>query len=338
MNIKFITGMTVATSAIFGILYNTERLDVDRLEKEKLSYLKVNTEKITLGNQLKRLITENGRLKSDLKSHQAAVVNMAKVVKQPIDSPEPDATKIKENVDRLEQAVNLMKVLRSGLNEIDSADFEKQHAVLSKLSVGQVLGLGYAFPELKQLSKDHFDRRLLTASKEIVKKYSSDIEQNGFKINRVLRRGDFNGSTNGRGGGAYFSFTTETNDYNKTPQIELQLGRLSSGFYGGSKGFFYKLKELPVSLEGLPSDVPDFFYIEDGKQFRNDRDLRKESANYTRAYRRDKVTVGDTFLLKSYMPSEANILVVFQVIEVDDDEKGVTLLWKIIKDYGIPPR
>ncbi len=83
---------------------------------------------------------------------------------------------------------------------------------------------------------------LLTPSKSIVSEYSDllsrkDLEPAG--INRILERGKFDqldGVEGYRGGGAYFSFTTRTNDYNQRPDLEFQHGAFSSGFYGGQLG------------------------------------------------------------------------------------------------------
>src|SRR5690606_25513520 len=44
-----------------------------------------------------------------------------------------------------------------------------------------------------------------------------------------------------RGDGAYFSFSTGSHSYNKTPEIELQQGRISVGFAGANYGMITDL-------------------------------------------------------------------------------------------------
>ncbi len=58
---------------------------------------------------------------------------------------------------------------------------------------------------------------------------------------RILESGRFEGVVSMRGGGAYYSFATKSNSYDREPDLCLAQGQLSSGFYGGSSGFVVNL-------------------------------------------------------------------------------------------------
>ena len=77
------------------------------------------------------------------------------------------------------------------------------------------------------------DGRLLTPDAELLQRYGELKGRDDAGVARLITRGLFDKRTRVRGGGAYFSFVTQSNDYNKTPDIELQNGKFRSGFAGG---------------------------------------------------------------------------------------------------------
>jgi len=93
-----------------------------------------------------------------------------------------------------------------------------------------------AIAELQEKIKT-LQQGLLRPSEEDIQAANS----RGLTAIRLLPRGAHDESSFERGGGAYYSFSTGSHSYNKTPQIELQQKEFSVGFYGASYGFMTDL-------------------------------------------------------------------------------------------------
>jgi len=133
-----------------------------------------------------------------------------------------------------------------------------------------------------------------------------------------------------RGGGAYFSFTSKTNDYDSEPHIELQNGNFSSGFYGGNFGVVELVDG--VSIENISLvDLPEAFVSASTNEFES------YERNRNRNRRRPHVAqAGDLFVVRSVEWGKYDIVAVFQV--VDKDKYGATIVWKKLKTFPVPPR
>jgi hypothetical protein len=169
----------------------------------------------------------------------------------------------------------------------------------------------------------------------------------GGGMNRILRRGEFETLITPRGGGAYWSFAKRSNSYDEEPDLELQNERWHSGFYGGNKGWLLDLGEVPIeSVEPDPQRPPhrlseedqklwDFLWTErpadGGYKERRDIFLR-ETMNRSR----DSVpaVAGHTYLLRSILEEEHDVLVVFRDLERDDH--GRTLVWRVLRQWELP--
>jgi uncharacterized protein (TIGR03067 family) len=174
--------------------------------------------------------------------------------------------------------------------------------------------------------------KLLNPSGQIMSEYVDVLKEKQFVpsgINRILERNKYDkgGDIEGyRGGGAYFSFTTRTNDYNQKPDLELQQGRLCSGFYGGNFGLIKKLEGASIRKVAL-SAVPELLRSGSPEALH----LQRESNYWSWS---PKVELNATYAIRSVLFDEADTLAVFQVVQKDDD--GITFVWRVLKQFPKP--
>jgi len=140
-----------------------------------------------------------------------------------------------------------------------------------------------------------------------------------------------------RGGGAYYSFSTGLHSYNKIPQIELQRGNLSVGFYGANYGTIAYLGRL--SFSSIGSETPELAFLSDYKPPKLEKEIREEAMSFHDRrvdgllFKRSVPSVtGHTYLLRAISFNEADILVGFTVLAIADDG-SVTIAWK--KNLGV---
>ncbi|MEX1024242.1 MAG: RNA polymerase sigma factor [Planctomycetota bacterium] len=201
--------------------------------------------------------------------------------------------------------------------------------------------------------------RLLEVPGELAERYSGTVgesprsfaETSGFA--RILRRGEWDPLVEMRGGGAYYSFHSRSNDYDEEPELELQQGRYSSGFAGRDRGFLLDLGEVPFDqLAAVMSGSPpsgfsereraawDFLWnaratvqaFDDGER-RALSEADEERAAALGLGRSVPAIVGHTYLLRSILFDTHDHLVTFTVI--GGDEFGHTLAWRIQRSWPV---
>jgi RNA polymerase sigma-70 factor (ECF subfamily) len=84
-------------------------------------------------------------------------------------------------------------------------------------------------------------------------RFASFLTGEGTGITRLLTRGRYDSIVEKRGGGAYYSFATGENDYDREPDIVVDQGVYGSGFYGSSAGLILDLGAIPV--ESVSAEV-----------------------------------------------------------------------------------
>lgn len=142
-----------------------------------------------------------------------------------------------------------------------------------------------------------------------------------------------------RGSGAYYSFTTRSHSYDKIPQISLDHGLLSVGFYGASYGLMADLGK--VSLSGVDRELAEVKYLLSYKSPLYEKEVRAEKRDLVdsrqdKLFRRDFPAVaGHTYLLRAISFDEADILVAFTVASISDDG-SVNIYWRKIADFEKP--
>jgi hypothetical protein len=181
------------------------------------------------------------------------------------------------------------------------------------------------------------EKRLLTVPERVLAGHRPFLAQEGTGAARILPRGRFDTLIDQRGGGAYYSFATRTNDYNQEPDLELQQGYLTSGFYGGADGRVLDLGTTAIEeVEADPERPPSTL---DAKGIENWRRLwaeRPKGASASDAVRtvpdaRVKAETGRTYLVRSILSGEHDVLVVFRLVE--EDAHGFALVWRLLRSW-----
>lgn len=147
------------------------------------------------------------------------------------------------------------------------------------------------------------------------------------------------------GGGAYFSFTERVHDYQCRPQIELQDGMLSAGFYGGSDGAVLELpegtfRELASSPTGTPRGLGGA-RLEAWKRLLGPR----SELDVTPGFRlhgalrelglsdRAGAATGKSYLVRTWSSNEFDVAVAVEVIAQGADD--CTLAWKVLQSWPV---
>jgi hypothetical protein len=192
--------------------------------------------------------------------------------------------------------------------------------------------------------KREIQRRLLEAEPEVLSKNEELLKLDETGAARLVDR-RFQDERAGRailqrGGGAYYSFATRSHSYNSQPDIELQNGRFSSGFYGLSFGAIYRLgpvdlAQIDTSGATLPAGItkkaevawPRLWAPIDAK-----RAMKREQQRDV--FWRHQASVGDvgsTYILRAWLRAEHDILVAFRIEK--KGPYGVTIVWRKLKSF-----
>lgn len=173
--------------------------------------------------------------------------------------------------------------------------------------------------------RKELDKRLLTPGEQWAKKQPKG-EATG--VHKILVRGRWEWQTFVRGGGAYFSFETESNDYNQRPDLQLSKAwTLSSGFAGGDVGAV-----VPIQAKKLDKleadDLPDWLTAPDAHAFHD--------AMRTQPIEPAAAAVGQVYAIRSLRWGESDRLVVMKVL--DRGEFGLAFAWKVLQVRDVPVR
>lgn len=168
----------------------------------------------------------------------------------------------------------------------------------------------------------------------------SEATKIGAEVFRILPRGKVNEKVGVRGGGAYYSFTTKSHDYDSKPQIGLEQDKLSLGFAGADYGFIKDLGDLPLASVNRETYAVNF--LANYKPPTAMSEIRVEQTK-ARDYQVDGITykervqaiVGNTYVLRSISFRDADALVAFRVHRKDADG-SLIIFWKMLKEFEKP--
>jgi hypothetical protein len=144
------------------------------------------------------------------------------------------------------------------------------------------------------------------------------------------------------GGGAYYSFTRHSHDYNSgSPEISLEMGTLSVGFAGADYGMLTSLGDVPV--ESTTIDYPAARFMAEYNTPTDEPAARSEARRFGQGVMvggllyKEKlpVKVNTTYLLRSINYVASDVLVAFRVVRQDSDG-SVIIIWKLLKNYPRP--
>jgi hypothetical protein len=191
---------------------------------------------------------------------------------------------------------------------------------------------------------------LLTPPESLVSRYAGFLDRADTGLARILRRGAYEHVIEKRGGGAYWSFATRDNDYDRQPDLELQNGQFLSGFYGANWGHLLDLGDVPIEgvgdREGLvPGGLDEkgravwsLLWEDAGTGLHGHTNAEWLERASALGVRRGPVpaVAGHSYVLRSFLFGEHDVLVVFRAI--DADEHGMTLAWRMLKSWPVESR
>lgn len=186
---------------------------------------------------------------------------------------------------------------------------------------------------------------LLTPDPAMVASASGLLALPNTGIARVLNGSVSDNLLTMRGGGAYFSFTTEQHSYDAAPDLSFRGGAFRSAFAGHDFGILLELGD--VGLESLvpgerrpptwltPEAVERWnliwadYTLEDAA---HGSDFRTIERALPQSFKPQEV--GTSYLLRSFKPHETDHVVAFRVETLDDH--GCTLTWRVLETRAIP--
>lgn len=172
---------------------------------------------------------------------------------------------------------------------------------------------------------------------------------------RILHRGEWDGMTSVREGGAYYSFSTCSNSFNDQPELCLEQNRLS-GVQHGHLSPLIDLGAIPFDALGAvmsgtaPPDLDpttraawDFLHTVQADPALTDPWGRRSLSETDTArakelgisHRGAKAFVGHAYLLRTLLSQDADQLVVFAVI--GEDLAGYSFVWRVLQTWPVPP-
>jgi hypothetical protein len=163
------------------------------------------------------------------------------------------------------------------------------------------------------------------------------------KVNvfRILPRETYRNSLFVREGGAYYSFTVQTHNYDRTSQIGFERNILHVGFAGVDYGFMSDLGE--ISLAEVGEKNRSFNFLNDYQPANNEPQGRIEQRRTSIGFEDNgtlfknsfPAKVGHTYFLRAITYDEADVFVAFKVHRQDTDG-SLIIFWKLIKQFDKP--
>jgi hypothetical protein len=167
-------------------------------------------------------------------------------------------------------------------------------------------------------------------------------EKENANVFRILPREKYDNSSSSvrGGGGAYYSFTKQSNSYDDIPQMELSQDKLLVGFYGVNYGFITDLGK--TSLNKIGEETKGFNFLIDYQPPTDVLDGRIEQQKArgfdfegTTFKNRLPAKVGHSYLLRAITYDEADVFVALKIQRKDDDG-SLIVFWKLIKQFDKP--
>lgn len=200
------------------------------------------------------------------------------------------------------------------------------------------------------------EKGLLLPSAEDQKRYAEFLKQPDTGLIRLLPREKYDENNPNsiyglalRGGGAYYSFSSRSQEYGQGSDISLEQNQLSVGFAGADYGLLTDLGDMPldkITLENATAKVLAA-YIPPTEERTARTEARKGWLGNEIAGMVFKshlpLNPDTTYLVRSVNynystqpnASGSDVLVAFRVVRVDCDGSAI-ILWKMLKQYPAP--
>jgi hypothetical protein len=185
------------------------------------------------------------------------------------------------------------------------------------------------------------EEELLAPSTEDRARFAEFLSQRDTGLARLMPREKYRDKLTVREGGAYYSFTRQSNSYNDEPQIGLEQQTLHTGFAGADFGFLSSLGDVPLEGVDLNSEVVSYLAnfavpsVEQGareQQRRSGTGFNLAGHNYRASL---PAVVDHTYILRAVSYDRFDVLVAFRVVRKDTDE-SLILAWKKLKQFPTP--
>lgn len=201
--------------------------------------------------------------------------------------------------------------------------------------------------ETKRAELAKLESQFLAPAAEDRAQYAEFLSQPDTGLIRLLPREKFDpGITKTaaltiRGGGAYYSFTRQSNEYGFSTDIGFEQGNLQVGFAGADYGMLTKLEG--ARLEDVSTELPEVLFLAKYNAVTNEPDARVEQRRFSNgatvagiSYKRHlPVEIGATYLVRSISFDESDVLVAFKVVRQDTDG-SLIIAWKLLQKYPTP--
>ena len=176
---------------------------------------------------------------------------------------------------------------------------------------------------------------LLPAAKDF-----KQAEKEGFEVFRLMPRERYDRKLTVQGGGAYYSFTTKSHDYQKIAQISLDQNYLSVGFAGADYGFIADLGN--IALGAVSTETTGVTFLANYKPPTKEPEIRVEqrkafnyeAENFTYTSRLP-VSFEKTYALRAISFDRADVLVAFKIHRKDTDG-SLIIFWKLLENFEKP--
>jgi RNA polymerase sigma-70 factor (ECF subfamily) len=217
---------------------------------------------------------------------------------------------------------------------------EKPPASLSSLSTDELVARREALAARAA-------RMVLDVPEELASKFAAYAAEPHGGLARIAERSRWDGLLSMDGGGACWSFTQRSNDYQKEAQIMLQDGRFSAGFAGSDRGYVLDLGEVAmeqVSTRGRSPALDErgqesaafLWSLIPSPISAQGKDLAISAEDQARAReleldaRGAPAVVGHSYLVRCVQPGRRDVLAAFEALA--RDEGAMTIAWKILRE------
>ncbi|HEX8368228.1 MAG TPA: hypothetical protein VF604_06775 [Pyrinomonadaceae bacterium] len=210
--------------------------------------------------------------------------------------------------------------------------------VCSSTAFGQELTRAQKMQKINELNS-----QIKVLEQEIIQPAAKDLKQaekEGFSVFRIHPREKYDHKLTIEGGGSYYSFTTNSHDYQKIAQIGLEQNNLMVGFAGADYGFIADLGETP--LAAVTKETGEVNFLVNYKPPTNEPEVRieqRKAYNYEASgflYKsRIPAIAGHSYVLRAISFRDADVLVAFKVHRKDADG-SLIIFWKLIENFEKP--
>lgn len=201
--------------------------------------------------------------------------------------------------------------------------------------------------ETKRTELAKLEQMLLQPAAEDREAYAQFLAQPNTGLIRLLPREKYDSHANNksgltiRGGGAYYSFTRLSHEYGRSTDLGFEQGNLSVGFAGADYGMLIKLDG--ASVEDVSTELPGITFLAKYTAVTSEPDARIEQRRFGAGTTIDGISykehlraeVGATYVLRSIVFGDSDVLVAFKVVRQDTDG-SLVIAWKLLTKFPKP--